>query len=227
MRLLAKNGVKLMSKITITLEGETIEDVRAEMADMLARMGGGVDTQAADPVVLAAVKTETPAETPETTETETVTREADDDADAVATDSDGMPYDPEVHSSSRALNADGTWKAMRGKAAEAKAARAAFKAQGANVTAPAGGLPGAAEKTEAPGLPGAETLPNDEPVTLEKAVEVAEKALADNVTDTQTLLGFYTEATGKSDANEAFAQLQTDETARAKLVDLIEALYED
>jgi hypothetical protein len=215
-----------MSKISITIDGETLEEVRANMTEMLGRLGGTDSTQVAtDAPAPAAEKTETPATPAAAPAAAPAPAKGADEGDA-AVDADGMPYDPAVHAATRTMTADGLWKAQRGKAAEAKAARAAFKAQGANETAPAAaGLPGAAEE-KSTGLPGAENLPDADPVTLEEAVDIAQKALGDNVIDTPGLLAMYSEITGKADANEAFAVFQTDETARARLVDAIEAKYE-
>lgn len=216
-----------MSKISITIDGDTIEEVRSNMAEMLGRLGGADSTQVAtDAPAQPAEKTETPATPAPAPAAAPAPAKGADEGDA-AVDADGMPYDPEVHAATRTMTADGLWKAMRGKAAEAKAARAAFKAQGGNETAPATtGLPGAGEEKGETGLPGAENLPTDDPVSLETAVEIAQKALADTVIDTPGLLALYSEITGKADANEAFAVFQTDETARARLVDAIEEKYE-
>ena len=216
-----------MSKISITIDGETIEEVRANMAEMLGRLGGTDSTQVAtDAPAQPAEKTETPATPAAAPAAAPAPAKGVDEGDA-AVDADGMPYDPAVHAATRTMTADGLWKAQRGKAAEAKAARAAFKAQGGNETAPAAaGLPGAGEEKGDAGLPGAENLPTGDPVSLEQAVEIAQKALADTVIDTPGLLALYSEITGKADANDAFAVFQTDESARAALVDAIEERYE-
>lgn len=51
-------------------------------------------------------------------------------------DGDGMPYDAAVHSNPPSLTAKGLWKAQKGKAEQAEAARAAFKAGGGGIAAP-------------------------------------------------------------------------------------------
>ena len=54
----------------------------------------------------------------------------------VEVDVDGMPYDPEIHASTKTKTQDGKWKSRQGKADEAKAAREAFLSAGGNVTPP-------------------------------------------------------------------------------------------
>ena len=51
-------------------------------------------------------------------------------------DRDDMPWNPDYHSTPKSFTEDGMWRAKRGKADEAKAARAAFKAAGGVVVAP-------------------------------------------------------------------------------------------
>lgn len=51
-------------------------------------------------------------------------------------DSEGMPYDPEVHTESGAVKADGTWKARKSCGDLEKIRRAEWKARGGNITPP-------------------------------------------------------------------------------------------
>ena len=51
-------------------------------------------------------------------------------------DSNGMPWNPELHAGTRAKNKDGSWKAQRGKKALADQQAADFKAAGGNITPP-------------------------------------------------------------------------------------------
>lgn len=143
-------------------------------------------------------------------------------ADATV-DADGMPYDPEVHSESRSLTAAGLWKAQRGKAAQAEAARAAFKAKGAGVAAPAD-LPQTAAAM--PGLPGAAAAMPGLPVAAQSRAPVSFEAVVAKLTDLMQR--------GKVVAHELGAiymqagaagpeQFETDETARAKLMDILVA----
>jgi len=83
---------------------------------------------------------------------------------AADVDDDGMPYDPEIHASTKTKTQDGKWKSRPGKADEAKAAREAFLSAGGNVTPPtnlpdtpvaeAAAAP-APQETPAAGAPGA------------------------------------------------------------------------
>lgn len=155
---------------------------------------------------------ETPATpTPVATPAEPVAEpEQRSDADV---DSDGMPYNPAVHTETRATNADGTWKARRGKADEAKEARAAFKAGGGNEEAPAD-LPGTTDET--PTLPGAEALPADAPapVSFDEMATKASEALNSGKISQPDLMALYAKHGGVN----AVQELQTNETARAALV---------
>ena len=89
-------------------------------------------------------------------------------------DCHGMPWNPEIHASTKNLNADGSWKAARGKADEAKQAIVDFeKAQVAETEAaqteakPTGGMPG--------GMPGAaKTMPAPDPEIPPRVIEFAE-----------------------------------------------------
>ncbi len=136
----------------------------------------------------------------------------------VTVDADGMPYDPEVHSESRALTDSGLWKAKRGKAAAAEAARAKFKAGGAGVAAPA-------DLPTMPGLPTAAAMPGLPTAAVSRA-PVSFEAVVAKLTDLMTK--------GKVAATELGAiyalagaagpeQFETDETARAKLMDILVA----
>jgi hypothetical protein len=87
--------------------------------------------------------------------TETVDEET---GEVNTVDSDGFPYDAELHAESRAVNADGRWKVKRGKAEAEANARAAFKAAGATTTeveAPAAAMPVEAAAPVIPGMPAA------------------------------------------------------------------------
>lgn len=144
-----------MAKIII--ETEDISEARAVL--------DAIETRSAAPVATP----EPPTATQETREPDAAPEAApvsDDETDSI-----GMPYNPAYHTTTKTKNADGTWKALRGHADEAKAAAAAFKAAGGNVAPPAdlpaptadvqtplepvaGGIPmGAAMPTAAPAAP--------------------------------------------------------------------------
>lgn len=144
----------------------------------------------------------------------------------VTVDADGMPYDAEVHSESRALTAAGLWKAQRGKAAQAEAARAAFKAKGGTIAPPAD-LPVTTAAAAMPGLPttAAAAMPGL-PVAAVSRAPVSFEAVVAKLTDLMSR--------GKVVAAELGAiymlagaagpeQFETDETARAKLMDILVA----
>ena len=76
-----------------------------------------------------------------------------DQVDDNEVDSNGMKWNADIHTSTRAQNADGSWKARKGKAQEAKDAVAAFKASGGNVEPPAD-VP-----TQEPAMPAAGGMP--------------------------------------------------------------------
>ena len=187
---------QMMPSIELKYTFESEEELRAHL---------GTETRAA-PVV----EDETPAVETDTTEAD-ATAEQRSDADV---DSDGMPYNAVVHTETRSTNADGTWKARRGKSEEAKAARAAFKAGGGTEEAPEIEV----EETKAavmPGLPGTEALPADapEPVSWDMLVEAITSATKSGSITQDALMALYTEHGGSDPA----AELQTNETKRAAM----------
>ena len=102
-------------KIHVTYEFENEDEMRAHI---------GGETRAASAVV--ASQDVTPA-APAPAEPE-VTAERD---------GDGMAWNPDYHSTPKSFTEDGMWRSKRGKAEEAKAARAQFKAAGGVIAAPA------------------------------------------------------------------------------------------
>lgn len=182
-----------MPKINLTYTFDNEDELRAHI--------GGVT---ATPVA-AAPAPAAPAEEPEMRN----------DAD---TDSDGMPYDPEVHTETRATNQDGTWKARKGKAAEAKAARAAFKAGGGDAEAP-----DVEERTEEsvaatgmPGMPGTIPAETPEPVSMERVIDKANGMMERKVVDQAGIGALYVKA-----GSTTLAEYESNETLRAKLFDLM------
>lgn len=114
-------------------------------------------------------------DSPETREPEPEPEEQTTGGDADL-DVHGMAWDEDLHASDRSQNKDGSWKVRKGKADEAKAAIAAHKAAGGNVTPPAdlpasgGGLPGAAAAPSG-GLPGAKAADMPPPISQAKLEE--------------------------------------------------------
>lgn len=138
-------------------------------------------------------------------------------------DGDGMPYDAAVHANPPSMTEDGLWRAKRGKADEAKAARAAFKAKGGNVAAPVG-LPTAAVVAPAaaalPGMPGMPSaLPADapEPISLDRVIEKITGMLTRNKLSEQVLAGLYQKHSGVADPAASFGVFNSNESARANL----------
>lgn len=202
-----------MSKITITVECDDAEEARSVIDQLTGRSDTAITTVPSTPV---AEKTSAPAEQTKT------------DVDSIVTDSDGMPWDEAVHSTSRAVNADGTWKARKGQAQAAKDARAAFKASGGNVAPPDDttaedaddGLPGTAKSDDAAtGLPGADAIPPADPVTMADFTAKATAVLNSGKIDNDGIIAMYLDVTGQSDTNEAVKSFQTNESMRRAAVE--------
>lgn len=185
--------------------------------ELRAHLGGEVRTAAPERVDTPA-QTETRADEvePEIAPTETEVR-----ADAV--DGDQMPYDVSVHADPPSFTADGLWRAKRGKGDEAKAARAAFKARGGNVDAPADLPTDAAPAMMLPGMPGMPTmksaLPVDapEPIGLDRVIEKISGMISRGQITEQTLAGLYQKHSGVADPANSFNVFNTNESARASL----------
>jgi hypothetical protein len=142
---------------------------------------------------------------------------------ADALDGDQMPYDAAVHSDPPSFTADGLWRAKRGKGEEAKAARAAFKARGGAVAAPADLPTEAAPAMALPGMPGMPTakaaLPADapEPIGLDRVIEKISGMITRAQITEQTLAGLYVKHSGVADPAASFNVFNTNESARASL----------
>ena len=132
-------------------------------------------------------------------------------------DGDGMPYDESVHSDPPAFTANGLWRVKRGKAKEAEAARAEFKAGGGDVEAPeiAEELP-LPDANEMPGMPG---MPADapEPVNLDTVLEKIKGMLARGSLTGERTTELYQKVCGSTNGGEVYKMLQTNETMRAAL----------
>lgn len=127
------------------------------------------------------------------------------------TDGDGMPYNADFHADPPSTTADGLWRAKRGKADEAKAARAAFKAGGGDITPP----PAPEEPVT---MPGAATLPDDapEPIDLGRVIEKITGMIKRQAVSESDLAPMYAKHSGVT-AEQSFGVFQTNETARANL----------
>lgn len=203
-------------KHTLTIEG-TADEIRTALDNLTGRADAptATTTAKADPAPSVPAATET---------TETKAAPTGD----AAVDGSGMPYNEAIHASPPSMKTDGTWKVRKGQAAAAKTARQAFLAGGAGVTAPvveetkaAPGLPGGAP-TAAPGsAPGAAPIPERAPVSLDEVMGKATQMFNDGDVDSDDLGRFYNECVGTPDPAAAYGLFQTNETARAKLMDLL------
>ena len=142
-------------------------------------------------------------------------------ADRSAVDGDGMPYDAAVHSDPPTFTSKGLWKAQRGKADAAEAARAAFKARGGPIAAPAPVVLAAPVTAPAalamPGMPVAPT-PAPVPVTIEQVYEATAAATARGIIPDR-IVAIY----GQIGLTE-MAQFDTNESIRAAYVSAVNAL---
>lgn len=144
-------------------------------------------------------------------------------------DVDGMPYDSSVHSNPPSFTQDGRWRAARGKADEAKAARAAFLSSGGNEEPPADlpEVPSAAVAPETraePGLPELPGLPEPmpEPVTVEALFARLQDVISAG--HSGQVMDLYQKHIGTADRHQVGAALQNDETKRAALMKDLDAL---
>ncbi len=137
-------------------------------------------------------------------------RLAETTVDRSAVDGDGMPYDAAVHSDPPSFTGKGIWKAQRGKAEAAEAARAAWKARGGTVVvAPV--VAAAPVVTAMPGMP--VPLPvAAAPVSMDQVIAAAGSAQARGVS-VDRISGVYA-VIGLTDV----AQFETNETLRAAFV---------
>lgn len=182
-----------MPKYKLEIEFEDEESLRAYL---------GGETRAA---VTAPVETETKAAAAVETETKAADDEITDEVDG-----DGMPYDPEIHASPKSFTSDGNWRAKRGKAEEAKEARAAFKAGGGNVTPPE-----TETKPAMPGMPGAAPAAAEEkaaPVTYETLLDKTVGMMERGKIDGDAVMALY----GKIGVTDP-SSLETNESQRAAL----------
>jgi hypothetical protein len=129
------------------------------------------------------------------------------------TDADGMPYNAEYHANPPSTTADGKWRAKRGHADAANAARAAFLAGGGNVEPPAA----TEEPAGVPDLPGAAALPESapEPITYDTLVAKIVEQMGSGKLESPTLSAMYRKHAGTTDATQVSAELQVNESARA------------
>ncbi len=128
-----------------------------------------------------------------------------------------MPYDATIHANPPSFTAKGMWRSARGKADEASAAKKAFLASGGDVEPPAD-LPMPAPAPAAMPMP--PSAP--EPVTFEAFWEKLKEVVERNVVDADTMTAWYEETTG-GPASDSFQVYQTNESARAAMMEKLNA----
>lgn len=207
-------------KVQLTYYFDNDSEVRAHLD-----RGAALAPVAAPESLHAEMGQEIRAAQPETQQLEARAAEAEPETavSADALDGDQMPYDAAVHSDPPSFTADGLWRAKRGKGEEAKAARAAFKARGGAVAAPADLPTEAAPAMTLPGMPGMPSvkaaLPVDapEPIGLDRVIEKISGMITRGQITEQTLAGLYVKHSGAADPAASFNVFNTNETARANL----------
>ena len=162
--------------------------------------------------------------------------------DTAEVDSEGMPYNPAYHAKNKGTNADGTWKALRGHADEAKAARDAFKAAGGADPEPVETLP-APPVAETPPVPNVVTpapapapaappvatapLPPSSMVEIpdtQAVIELLTKAITEGKLDAAQLGTFYGEC-GIQNTGAPTEEIDANETIRQNMSVKLNALY--
>lgn len=116
------------------------------------------------------------------------------DAAAPATDKNGVAWDARYHASSKAVNADGTWRRKRG-LSDAETAEADAYDKSATVEAPAPTLPTAAPAPAPAAMPGLPTpAPAPTPVTYEEVVALFGQAVAKDASVSANFAELYAKA---------------------------------
>jgi hypothetical protein len=214
-----------MPKIKITMEMDVSDD---EQSNFLARLTGNLGNTVSNLAV----------------NDQSVATEDDDgpvNANAPAVDKNGIPWNAEYHSASKAQNADGTWRAKRGVNKEALAAwETKVKAEPPTMTLPSsitGGAPVSLPNPDAPqaaalpGMPVAAALPGfpapqaaqpDIPVTFETVTAAFDKLGKAGLIapDGSNIVGIYAEIGCTS-----LDQLSTDETLRRNLMNVLKQRF--
>lgn len=204
-----------MLKLTYEFKSEE------EMQDWLSKRN-------ADPAKTEETPTPTPTPTP-------AAKSDDDDPTRDDVDADGMPYNESYHSDPPAFTSKGLWRAKRGCTDEANEARAKFKASGGNVADPDDVADRSAPETPpapaaaAPGAAPAAAPEARAPVTIDQLFAKITEMLEAEAISREQLFEWYRTTTGltASDSEIAAAAgpvFQVNETARADLMDILEAV---
>ncbi len=182
-------------KITLTYEF-------TDMADFQAYMDG-IGTERAAEITTDPIDNDSPlrrhtvAEVPDTPAEPEIT---------ATVDSDGLPYDPEIHATPKSFTVEGQWRSKRGKSKEALDARAAFKASGGAVVPPVVGEAAPAAR----GMPMPTAAPA--PVTYDALYNKTVSMMDRGVIDYDGVMALYAKV-GLTDPSV----LETNETMRAEL----------
>lgn len=200
-------------KIKLTYEFDSLADFQDYMdgvgTERAAVVSGERQADATIPVT-AELLTTTAVVADVTNPTVDVRTDAPAEPEITAThDSDGLPYDPEIHATPKSFTVEGQWRSKRGKSKEALEARAAFKASGGNVQPPAAAMPAAMPTAAAmPGLPPLAPPPVTYDALVSKTVGMMERG----VINADTVIALYAKV-GVTDP----AVLETNESMRAAL----------
>ena len=201
-------------KITLTYEFDNMADFQAYMDGIGTERAAEITT---DPIGNdSPLRRHTVAEVPDTKaaaelpDTKAAAAELPDTKAAAAepeitatVDSDGLPYDPEIHATPKSFTADGQWRSKRGKSKEAIDARAAFKASGGAVVSEA-----APPVTRTMPMPAAAPAPVTYDALYNKTVSMMDRG----VIDYDGVVALYAKV-GLTDPSV----LETNETMRAEL----------
>ena len=203
-----------MPQITITVDCDSVEAAR----EVLDKLNNRAETA--------------PASTPPATPTPTVPKSAPVDTSNLV-DSEGFPFDENLHTAPDNFKADGTWRAKRGKSEEEKIARATWKAAGGDVVAP--GTPTVTPPVTTPtvtpmtasvtmpGIPSVKSEPEALPeIGFDEVIaRVTDLMNQGRVTNDQ-LMGLYTKTSGTT-PDQCMNVYQSQEPARRALWDELEA----
>ena len=186
-------------KLQLTYNFETPEQLIAHLQSVTGKIAAAPTT-----TLVAPIATPVAPVAPQTEETVTA-----------SVDKDGLPWNPEYHSDPKSFNDDGTWRSKRGKAEEAKKARAAFMAKGGAVVAPVMPTMPVAAAPAMPTMPvAAPVLPA--PISYDKLITKVTSMMQRGVVDGGAVVAMYAQA-GFPDPTV----YETNETARRALYDVL------
>lgn len=204
-------------KIELTYTFDSTDELARHMGEVAKRSA----TDTADIAALRAVAPEAgytadqanPPVVADVTDPTVDVRTATPEPEITAThDSDGLPYDPEIHATPKSFTSEGQWRSKRGKSKEALEARAAFKANGGAVVPPvvAPVVPADTTSPVVRGMPMPAAAPA--PVTYDALFNKTASMMDRGVIDYEGVMALYA-SIGLTDP----AVLETNESMRAAL----------